>query len=502
MGPHVDPKLLELMIPTNRLQDVVGKLAEVKLLEFPLPQGKDLEEVAANLVDRPYTMFLHSGGDLDCSRFSFLGFDPYLVIRAKGRRVEVTDFHKTYFCDANPFDILEEVLSSLRISPMDSHLPFYCGAMGYLAYDLKNHLEELPQVCRNELELPELLMALPRFVLAYDRIRHENYLAVTDHQHNIHRVHPGHEQSLDALREIISGRARSPLSYQAGGEGFYSNFTRPAYLEAVRKVKHYIRQGDVYQVNLSQRFSTSFSGDSFRLFLDLFERNPAPFFAYLNLADHVILSTSPERFIFQDGPYVETRPIKGTRPRGNTTAEDTALERELTTSSKDEAELSMIVDLLRNDLGKVCAPRSVRVSDHKRVEAYTNVFHLVSIVEGELRTGCSQVDLIKAVFPGGSITGCPKIRAMEIIEELEPDVRSIYTGSIGYISVHDTMDLNIAIRTAIIKDGSLFFSVGGGIVYDSDEEEEYLETLHKARTLMEFLGDLSEEQKDVRVFER
>jgi para-aminobenzoate synthetase component 1 len=490
------------MISTNRLQKILGKIAEVKLLEIPLPQGKDLQEVAANFANRPYTMLLLSGGDLDCSRFSFLGIDPYLVIRAKGRSVEVTDFHQTYFCDANPFDILEEVLSALKISPMDSHLPFYCGAMGYLAYDLKNHLEELPQVCRDQLELPELIMAFPRFVLAYDRIRQESYVAVTDYQPQVRRDYPGLEQSLGTLREISSRRVRSSLSYQAAGEGFDSNFTRHAYLEAVRRVKHYIRQGDVYQVNLSQRFATSFSGDSFRLFLDVFERNPAPFFAYLNMADHVILSTSPERFIFQDGPYVETRPIKGTRPRGNTILEDMALKRELAASTKDEAELSMIVDLLRNDLGKVCAPRSVRVSEHKRVEAYTNVFHLVSIVEGKLRTGCSQVDLIKAVFPGGSITGCPKIRAMEIIEELEPDVRSIYTGSIGYISAHDTMDLNIAIRTAVIKDGRLFFSVGGGIVYDSDEEEEYLETLHKARTLMEFLGDLSEEQKDVRLSQR
>jgi para-aminobenzoate synthetase component 1 len=179
-----------------------------------------------------------------------------------------------------------------------------------------------------------------------------------------------------------------------------------------------------------------------------------------------------------------------------------ALQRELAASSKDEAELSMIVDLLRNDLGKVCAPRSVRVREHKRVETYTNVFHLVSIVEGKLRTGCSRVDLIRAVFPGGSITGCPKIRSMEIIEELEPDVRSVYTGSIGYISAHGTMDLNIAIRTAIITGGRLYFSVGGGIVYDSDEEEEFLETLHKARTLMEFLGDLSEEQRDVRLSEQ
>jgi para-aminobenzoate synthetase component 1 len=499
MGTDFDPKLLGLMISVNYLQTILGKVEGIKFLEFPLPHGTALEHVAANFVDRPYTMLLLSGGEADCARFSFLGLDPYLVIRAKGRRIQLTDFQKTYSCDANPFDILEEVLSALKISPMDSHLPFYCGAMGYFAYELKNHLEELPRACRDELELPELVMAFPRFVLAYDRIRHKNYLAVTDYQPQVRKGSPSLDKRLEAFQKIICRPARSLIPYQGSATGFYSNFTRQDYLEAVKKVKDYIRQGDVYQVNLSQRFTIPFSGDPFHLFLDLFERNPAPFFAYLNMADHVILSTSPERFIFQHGSYVETRPIKGTRPRGNTTAEDVALKRELTASSKDEAELSMIVDLLRNDLGKVCAPRSVRVSEHKRVETYTNVFHLVSIVEGQLRKEYSQVDLIRALFPGGSITGCPKIRAMEIIEELEPDVRSVYTGGLGYISLHNTMDLNIAIRTAIVKDGRLHFSVGGGIVYDSDEEEEYLETLHKARTLMEFLGGLSEEQEDVRL---
>ena len=490
------------MKPTHHLHKMLGKVEGVKLLEFPLPQNRTLKEVAANFVDRPYTMLLLSGGELDCSRFSFLGFDPYLIIRAKGRSIEVTDGHKPHSLCGDPFDVLEEVLAAVKIPPLDIHLPFYSGAMGYLAYDLKHHLEELPHLCRDDLGLPELVIAFPRFILAYDRIREQNYLAVTDYQARGEKGRPSLEERLETIHKSINRRGRSPQSYQVRNGGFYSNFTHQGYLDAVRRVKDYIRQGDVYQVNLSQRFTIPFSGDSFQLFSDLFERNPAPFFAYLNAADHVVLSTSPERFIFQHGPHVETRPIKGTRPRGNTTAEDMALQRELAASSKDEAELSMIVDLLRNDLGKVCAPRSVRVREHKRVETYTNVFHLVSIVEGKLRTGCSQVDLIRAVFPGGSITGCPKIRSMEIIEELEPDVRSVYTGSIGYLSAHDTMDLNIAIRTAIIKGGRLYFSVGGGIVYDSDEEEEFLETLHKARTLMEFLGDLREEQRDVRLSER
>ena len=194
-----------------------------------------------------------------------------------------------------------------------------------------------------------------------------------------------------------------------------------------------------------------------------------------------------ERFLFRQGDYLETRPIKGTRPRGRTPEEDEAYRRELADSLKDDAELSMIVDLLRNDLGKVCRARSVNVKEHKRLEAYQNVYHLVSIVTGMLMEGTSHVDILRATFPGGSITGCPKIRAMEIIDELEPTVRHVYTGAMGYLGLHRNMDLNVAIRTAIVANGWGHFSVGGGVVYDSDEEEEYEETLHKGRTLFRLI---------------
>jgi para-aminobenzoate synthetase component 1 len=197
-----------------------------------------------------------------------------------------------------------------------------------------------------------------------------------------------------------------------------------------------------------------------------------------------------ERFLLRRGSGIETRPIKGTRKRGKTPEEDTALAGELLRSRKDDAELSMIVDLMRNDLGRVCEPRTIRVDEHKRLETYQNVHHLISIVTGELRPASTHADIIRATFPGGSITGCPKIRSMEIIDELEPNVRHVYTGAIGYFGWHENMDLNIAIRTAIVKDGECYFSVGGGIVYDSDEEDEYQETLHKGRTLFELIANL------------
>jgi para-aminobenzoate synthetase component 1 len=257
-------------------------------------------------------------------------------------------------------------------------------------------------------------------------------------------------------------------------KNFESSFTRDEYENSILDIIDYIKKGDIYQVNMSQRFSIDFRGDSYALFTELFRENPAPFFAYLNCGDHQIVSTSPERFLLQDGNRVEARPIKGTRPRGETTEEDEKLRRELQASPKDDAELSMIVDLLRNDIGKVCKGGSVK--------------DLVSTIEGYLEEDKDSIDLLKAAFPGGSVTGCPKIRAMEIIDEKEPYRRHIYTGSIGYIGFNNRMDLSIVIRTATITKGKLLFSVGGGIVYDSDPEDEYDETLHKAQSLMKILN--------------
>ncbi len=275
-----------------------------------------------------------------------------------------------------------------------------------------------------------------------------------------------------------------PTPFQGQSASLRSNFSKSDYLSALDKIHAYIASGHIYQANMSQRFSMAYQGSGFDLFCRLFEMNPAPFFAYINAGDHEIVSTSPERFLRQSGRKLETRPIKGTRKRGDDSREDQALKTALIESPKEDAELSMIVDLMRNDLGKVCRKDSVKVTEHKRVEAYQNVFHLISIVEGELTEGTDAVDLIKATFPGGSITGCPKIRAMEIIDEMEPTCRHLYTGSIGYISFHDTMDLSIAIRTAILTHGRIHFGVGGGIVFDSNPEDEYEETLHKGKTLM------------------
>jgi len=279
-----------------------------------------------------------------------------------------------------------------------------------------------------------------------------------------------------------------------GSEGpltFESGFTREAYLEGVRRVKEYILAGDIYQANLSQRFSAPLLEPAWRLYRRLRRLNAAPFSAYMNFGDFAVASSSPERFMEVSGRRVETRPIKGTRPRSDDPAEDRSQREELLSSAKDRAELSMIVDLERNDLGRVCDYGSVRVTEHAVLESYATVHHLVSTVVGELHRGRDIVDLLRATFPGGSITGAPKIRSMEIIDEIEPTARSVYTGGIGYLGFNGRHDLNVAIRTMIIGGGRVRFQVGGGIVADSDPEAEFQETLDKGKAMFEAVTGVS-----------
>jgi para-aminobenzoate synthetase component 1 len=267
-----------------------------------------------------------------------------------------------------------------------------------------------------------------------------------------------------------------------------STFSRSAYLDAVERTREYIRSGDIYQANISHRMARPFVEHPFTLYASLARCNPAPFAAYFDIGPAVVVSASPERFVRLQGGHVETRPIKGTAPRGRSPDDDAALQAMLLKSEKDRAENVMIVDLLRNDLSKVCRWHTVRVAELCVLESYAGVHHLVSTVTGRLRPGLGPVDLLRAVFPGGSITGAPKIRAMEVIAELEPTRRNVYSGAIGYIGFDGTMDTNIAIRTFIVTRGTAFFPVGSGIVMDSDPSREYSETLAKAQALLAALS--------------
>jgi para-aminobenzoate synthetase component I len=469
------------------LETFVGGLSGVAIA--PIALKEPFIDVAARFSARPGTVVLMSGTDLDCARYHILGLNPWLRLRGWGGETMITVDEKPLTLTGNPFDILQAVYRRLRL-PESAYpiigdggdmLPVMAGLFGYLSYDLKDALEELPRTSVNDLRLPHLYMVVPSVILIHDKKKEITWQCIPE------RSGVSDSPSVPTLKAIFQAQARQPRpegTFEGDIGKATAGFTREGYMVAVAAIKDYITAGHVYQVNLSQRFEMAFKGDPYRLFQRLYAMNPAPFFAYIHAEDHTIVSTSPERFIQQTGARVETRPIKGTRPRGQSPDTDEAFRQELMASRKDDAELSMIVDLLRNDIGKVCRAGSVRVTEHKRLEAYRNVYHLVSIVEGTLSSNRDAVDLIRATFPGGSITGCPKIRAMEIIDELEPTRRHIYTGAIGYISFHETMDLSIAIRTATVLNDRLVFSVGGGIVFDSNPADEYEETLHKGHTLM------------------
>jgi para-aminobenzoate synthetase component 1 len=463
---------------TARIKDIYQEKIEIiePFLDF-----------AGRFVHMPGTVLLASGGDLDCARYNILAVKPWLSFSGRNRSYKITIDDQVFDIDQHPFDILQIILNVYRknnqtLFSQNSNMPIQAGLFGYFSYDLKDCLEELPRTSVDDLLLPHICLFAPSIIFIQDRKAATTTLCIPVRENST--GYNNLQDDMAFFQKALSEKPNPHTAYQGNNNGFTSNFKKPRYLKAVEQIKEYIASGHIYQTNLSQRFHMDFSGDTFSLFKTLFKNNPAPFFSYINAGDHQILSTSPERFLHQQRDRVETRPIKGTRPRGKTPGEDKALGRELQQSKKDDAELSMIVDLLRNDLGKVCKAGTVKVAKHKMLEAYQNVFHLVSIVEGVLADDKSSADLIRACFPGGSITGCPKIRAMEIIDELEPSRRHIYTGSIGYISFHDTMDLSIAIRTATVYKNKIIFSVGGGIVFDSDPEDEFDETLHKGQTLM------------------
>ncbi len=465
------------------------------------------DTVASRFSGLTGTVVLMSGTDLDCARYHMLAVDPWLALRAKGCSITMEVNGKRASFEDDPFDCVDALVDRFSMDGAGIAGPVGAGLFGYFSYDLKQRIETLPVTCMDH-KLPDLCLYLPRIILVHDRHIGTTTLSIPltassagslSDQERIETVRNRFFATLASLENQETYDTPGEAGFWIDNQGFRSNFSKSAYMSSVARIIEYIKAGDIYQVNLSQRFEAGFGGNPFALFQALFKKNPAPFFAFVNAGDHQIVSTSPERFLKQDGRTLETRPIKGTFPRGSTPEEDQRLKTELRESFKDDAELSMIVDLMRNDLGKVATGGSVRVKEHKRLEPYDNVFHLVSIVTAELACGKSSVDLLRATFPGGSITGCPKVRSMEIIDELESMNRHVYTGSMGYLSFHNTLDLSIAIRTAIIADNRLSFSVGGGIVYDSDPENEFQETLHKGKTLMETLensaGRVDREQR-------
>lgn len=449
------------------------------------------------LKDRPFSFFLDSAVDPEkLGRYSFIGSDPFLIMRSQGEDIAILEQGQERDVKGNPFDVLGQLLDRYRVEPHPS-LPLIGGAVGYLSYDLGKFIERLPSIAIDDLQLPECYFAFYDAIAAFDHREGKVYIISTGFPETEQGLRDRRARArLRELQALLSAEAavseETPLGDVSPEEApLHCNFEHQAYLEAVERAREYICAGDIFQVNLSQRFDAPLSSAPYDLYRCLRAVNAAPFACYLNFDEVVVVSSSPERFLHLRGDMVETRPIKGTRPRGKTPAEDVAMAQELVKSIKDQAEHVMIVDLERNDIGRVCRYGTVRVSELMALEKYATVFHLTSTVEGRLRPDKGRIDLLKACFPGGSITGAPKVRSMEIIEELEPTKRSVYTGSIGYLSFSGDMDLNIAIRTILMTRGRAYFQVGGAIVYDSEPEAEYQETLDKAKALIQAITYIS-----------
>ena len=444
--------------------------------------------------NRPFSFFLDSGMDPGkLGRYSFMGSDPFLVLRSRGEEISLIRDGVKESRRGNPFDVVGELLATYSLDECPAGIPFVGGAVGYFSYDLCHFIERLPATAVDDLNLPECYLAFYDTAIAFDHLERKAYLISTGFPELEERKRK--QRAAEKLKEMKS-RMLNKSSFSGElisipveeGIVLKSNFSHQEYLKAVAIAREYICAGDIFQVNLSQRFEADLDITPYELYQRLRQINPAPFASYLDFDGVSVVSASPERFLKVHGDWVETRPIKGTRPRGKSMAEDEALAQELLSSAKDRAENVMIVDLERNDIGRVCRYGTVQVTELAILETYPTVFHLTSTVRGRLRSGKNRIDLLKATFPGGSITGAPKVRAMEIIDELEPTRRSVYTGSIGYLSFSGEMDINIVIRTFLIKGKKAYFQVGGGIVYDSEPEAEYEETLDKARALIQALN--------------
>ena len=454
------------MVPEH----ILPGIKDVKVEEFHCLHP--IESIYADIKDKTHTAFLKTGKTIAGHRLSVIGTDPFLVFESKYENIII---HGVDTCalKGDPFIYLQEIIDNYGTFGLPSDIPFPIGAIGAFSYDLKEILEDIPSLCSDSIGCCGMHFSFFREWIIVDEMEGKSHRIriVTDNDGSPPGLAGGKRAEKVFLGELVS------------------NFTEEEYKKAITKAREYIKRGTIYQANISQQFRVEFHGDSFRLFEMLNKINPAPMSAYLNWGNCKLISSSPERFLLRNGSYVQSKPIKGTRPRGRNKFQDLKLKQELIGSEKDSAELAMIVDLVRNDLGRTAEAGTVRVEMPKVIEEYTNVFHSLAVVVSRLSEGVSSLELIRSCFPGGSITGCPKVQAMKVIEEIEKNKRGFYCGSIGYIGFNGDFDFSIAIRTFIEKGNSLYFNLGGGIVYDSDPQEEYNETIHKGETMFQVLKE-------------
>lgn len=472
----------------------------MSLLKHDLTYHHDSARLFARIAHQPWAVFLDSGQMLDAAsgrpgsqygRYDILVADPFITFVSGETQTEVTERNQRYVSAEDPFELLKKAMQPYQTSRTD--FPFSGGAVGYFGYDLARRLEKLESTASNSDAIPPMQIGI------YD------WAVVVDHQlktaslvsHGVDAKTRDNWQMLCDLFDTPFDEAHSQPQYFAVDEPVAPNMDKQRYARAFNAIQRYIHEGDCYQVNLAQRFAAKAHGDGWTAYQKLREISPAPFMAYMNYGHMQVLSGSPERFLQVVGGHVETRPIKGTRPRAEDPKLDAEYAADLQTSIKDRAENLMIVDLLRNDIGKNCETGSVKADKLFQLQSFANVHHLVSIVTGKLHADKSAIDLLRGCFPGGSITGAPKLRSMQIIEELEPHRRGVYCGAIGYIGFDGNMDTNIAIRTAVYKQqneetGEISFYAGGGIVADSILDKEYTETLDKASSMLRLMQYFSQ----------
>lgn len=444
-----------------------------------VPYIENVANVFAQFASLPWSIFLDSGRPYsDQGRYEIFSAFPKKTFLTQGKYTTITSGGYQQVVPDDPFELLQHELSSYQVD--SSHLPFAGGALGYFSYDLGRRIEKMKSTAQNDVAMPDMAIGIYRWAYVVDHHEKKSTL-VGDLSDS--RVRLNWQDIINKVTNPIIQKSRG--EYKAISR-IESNMSEEQYIEKFSAVKRYIGSGDCYQVNLAQRFSVQVDGDPWEGYMQLREINPSPFASYFNVPNCQVLSVSPERFIRVDNKLVQTKPIKGTRPRSKNNNKDEKLKEDLQSSIKDRAENVMIVDLLRNDLSKCCEINSVKVTKLFHIESFPTVHHLVSTIEGRLPENTSSLELLRESFPGGSITGAPKIRAMQIIEELEPHRRGLYCGSIGYIGFNGKMDTNIAIRTVIQRDGRAYFYAGGGLVWDSDEKEEYQETFDKAAAIFKF----------------
>jgi para-aminobenzoate synthetase component I len=462
------------------------------MLKHEISYQTNSAELFAKIADWPWAVFLDSGQPTSqFGRYDIMAAKPFLRLVNNGQQTVIADDDGERSSSSDPFELLKKTIAPYQTTKTE--LPFEGGAIGYFAYDLARQVEHLPSVALDAENMPQMMVGI------YD------WAVVVDHQLQrsclvSHCKNSQTEQDWPRLCALFDEPLKPvPHANFKINSALQSNMSQAQYNAAFNRIKQYIHEGDCYQVNLAQRFSAQASGDAWSAYLALRDISPAPFMNYLNLGDGKsslqVLSASPERFLQVRGRHVETRPIKGTRPRSDNVDKDASNANDLQSSPKDRAENLMIVDLLRNDISKVCETGSVRADKLFALESFANVHHLVSTVTGKLAADQTSIDLLRACFPGGSITGAPKLRAMEIIEELEPNRRGLYCGAIGYIGFDGNMDTNIAIRTAVYSHDEIRFYAGGGVVADSELAKEFRETLDKASSMLaliaRFGGDVS-----------